>query len=54
MILLKNPLFHLETYPSEGESSDKENGLLADAGKPLPFIDKVVFMLEKETIPYWT
>lgn len=54
MILLKNPLFHLEKYPSEGELEDKQNGLLADAGKKLPFIDKVVFMLEKETIPYWT
>ena len=28
-------------------------GLLADAGKPLPLIDKIVFTLEKETIPYW-
>jgi len=27
--------------------------LLRDAGKPLPFIDKVVFSLEKEQIPYW-
>ncbi|MGR8999842.1 MAG: ABC transporter substrate-binding protein [Gammaproteobacteria bacterium] len=54
MILLKNSLFHLEKYPSEGEPEDKQNGLLADAGKRLPFIDKVVFMLEKETIPYWT
>lgn len=54
MILLKNPLFHAETYPTEGEPEDKQNGLLADAGKQLPFIDKVVFMLEKETIPYWT
>ena len=54
MILLKNPLFHLETYPTEGEPEDNQKGLLADAGKPLPFIDKVVFMLEKETIPYWT
>jgi oligopeptide transport system substrate-binding protein len=54
MILLKNPLFHLEKYPSEGEPEDKQNGLLIDAGKQLPFIDKVEFMLEKETIPYWT
>jgi oligopeptide transport system substrate-binding protein len=54
MILLKNPLFHVETYPAEGEPEDKRKGLLIDAGKPLPFIDKVVFMLEKETIPYWT
>jgi ABC-type transport system substrate-binding protein len=54
MVLLKNPLFHLETYPSEGEAEDQQKGLLIDAGKKLPFIDKVVFMLEKETIPYWT
>ena len=54
MILLKNPNFHGETYPIEGEPEDVKNGLLIDAGKALPFIDKVVFMLEKETIPYWT
>ncbi len=54
MILEKNPNFHLEAYPSEGEPEDKQKGLLNDAGKPLPFIDKVIFMLEKETIPYWT
>src|SRR5262249_48424550 len=32
---------------------DAEAGLLRDAGKPLPLIDKVVFSLEKEQIPYW-
>lgn len=53
MILQRNPLFHPETYPSEGEPGDRQKGLLADAGKQLPFIDKVVYMLEKETIPYW-
>ncbi|MGZ8136964.1 MAG: ABC transporter substrate-binding protein, partial [Methylococcaceae bacterium] len=54
MILLKNPNFHQEVYPAEGEPDDQANGLLKDAGKQLPFIDKVIFMLEKETIPYWT
>ena len=54
MTLVKNPLFHGETYPTEGEPEDLQTGLLADAGKSLPFIDKMVFMLEKETIPYWT
>ncbi len=53
MILLKNPQFHPEYYPTEGEPEDQQKGLLNDAGKKLPFIDKVVFMLEKETIPYW-
>ncbi|NOT83946.1 MAG: ABC transporter substrate-binding protein [Methylococcaceae bacterium] len=53
MVLLKNPLFHGERYPDSGEAKDKALGLLHDAGKPLPFIDKVVYILEKETIPYW-
>ncbi|HWT53362.1 MAG TPA: ABC transporter substrate-binding protein, partial [Rhodocyclaceae bacterium] len=53
MVLERNPNFHGETYPCEGESGDAEAGLLADCGKALPFIDKVVFTREKEQIPYW-
>jgi len=53
MVLTRNPNYSGEFYPVEGESGDKEAGLLADAGRPLPLIDKVVFSLEKETIPYW-
>jgi ABC-type transport system substrate-binding protein len=54
MVLKKNPHFHGETYPVEGGDEDREAGLLADAGKPLPLVDEAVFSLEKETIPYWT
>ena len=53
MVLEINPNFHGEVYPSAGMPGDREAGLLDDAGKPLPFIDKVVYSLEKETIPYW-
>ena len=53
MVLERNPNFHGETYPCEGESSDREKGLLADCGKVLPLIDKAVFVREKESIPYW-
>lgn len=53
MVLERNPNYRGETYPVEGEAEDAANGLLADAGKPLPFIDRVVFSLEKEQIPYW-
>jgi oligopeptide transport system substrate-binding protein len=53
MIMSRNPNFHGETYPAEGEPGDREAGLLEDAGKPLPFINEVVFSLEKEDIPYW-
>ncbi|MEI7456735.1 MAG: ABC transporter substrate-binding protein [Nitrosomonadales bacterium] len=53
MVLTKNPYFDSERYPAEGEASDANAGLLVDAGKNLPLIDRVVFTLEKETIPYW-
>ena len=53
MVLSRNPHYDSERYPAEGEASDAQAGLLADAGKPLPLIDKVIFSLEKETIPYW-
>jgi len=53
MVLERNPNFHGETYPCEGEEGDREAGLLADCGKTLPFIDKAVFTREKEQIPYW-
>jgi len=53
MVLSRNPYYKSETYPDEGEQGDEQAGLLADADRPLPLIDKVVFSLEKETIPYW-
>ena len=54
MVLERNPNYHGEAYPAEGEPEDAGAGLLADAGRPLPFVDKVIFSLEKEGIPYWT
>ncbi len=53
MVLERNPNYKGEVYPAEGEPGDAQAGLLKDAGKPLPFIDRVVFSLEKEQIPYW-
>ncbi len=53
MVLVRNPNYRGMPYPREGGPGDAELGLLADAGKPMPFIDKVVYNLEKETIPYW-
>lgn len=61
IVLAKNENFHGERYPSEGEEADEETGnlgdsargLLQDAGNPLPFIERVVFKLEKEAIPQW-
>ncbi|WP_026686126.1 ABC transporter substrate-binding protein [Azovibrio restrictus] len=53
MVLSRNPHFQGATYPCEGEAGDQAAGLLADCGKPLPFIDQAVFTREKEAIPYW-
>jgi oligopeptide transport system substrate-binding protein len=52
MVLQRNPHFHGETYPLEGEASDQP--MLEDAGKPLPFIDQAIYSLELENIPYWS
>jgi peptide/nickel transport system substrate-binding protein len=41
------------TYPTEGTKADRRRGRLDPAytGKPLPFIERVEFRLEKESIP---
>lgn len=41
------------TYPSQGEPGDAEKGLLADVGKPLPLVDKVVWRIVPEDQPRW-
>ena len=53
MVMERNPNFRGEAYPGEGEPGDREAGLLDDAGKTMPFIERIVFSLEKEDIPYW-
>src|SRR5690606_37140083 len=50
-VLSRNPNYRGEPYPCEGEPGDKEAGLLDDCGKPTPFIDHLVFSLEKESVP---
>ena len=54
MVLERNPNFHGEFYPSEGMPEDQDSGILADAGRPIPFIDRAIYSLEKEDIPRWT
>ncbi|NTV72336.1 MAG: ABC transporter substrate-binding protein [Azonexaceae bacterium] len=53
MVLSRNPNFHGQAYPCEGEAADRAAGLLDDCGKPLPFLDQAIFTREKEAIPYW-
>lgn len=53
IVLKANPNFRGEPYPARGEPKDAEAGLLDDAGKLMPFINRVVYSLERESIPYW-
>jgi ABC-type transport system substrate-binding protein len=50
-VLSRNPNFRGEPYPCEGEAGDQAAGLLVDCGKMTPFIDRIVFNIEKESIP---
>lgn len=54
MTLVRNPNFQGETFPTEGEPEDAKLGYLALAGQSLPFLDRIEFYLEKETIPQWS
>lgn len=50
-VLERNPNFRGEPYPCQGEFEDAAEGRLNDCGKPTPFIDRIVFTLEKESVP---
>jgi len=51
--LVRNLTFRGEAYPSEGEPGDAEAGYLDDAGKMMPFADKVVWTIIEEYQPAW-
>ncbi|MHB9035459.1 MAG: ABC transporter substrate-binding protein [Armatimonadota bacterium] len=53
IVLKKNPNRNREVYPSDGMPGDRKAGLLRDAGKQLPFSDKVVFRVLKEGLTAW-
>jgi len=50
---VRNPNYREVFYPSEGEPEDSAAGLLADAGKRLPFIDRVFWRVVVEDQPRW-
>lgn len=50
---LRNPTYRDKFFPSEGEAEDEAAGLLADAGKKLPLVDKVVVNIMVESQPRW-
>jgi oligopeptide transport system substrate-binding protein len=48
----RHPRYY-DRYPVDGEPNDVKDGFLADAGKPLPFVDKVVWRIVVEDQPRW-
>jgi ABC-type transport system substrate-binding protein len=50
---VRNPNYHGDTYPTEGEPGDKEKGLLEDAGKPLPLLDRVTEYIIADDSTAW-
>jgi ABC-type transport system substrate-binding protein len=50
---VRNPNYRTHVYPTEGEPGDAEAGLLNDAGKPLPFIDRIFWRVVVEDQPRW-
>lgn len=53
LVLVRNPYFRDEQYPAQGQSGDREKGLLDDAGKRLPLIDRIEVAFIQEDQPYW-
>lgn len=65
MVLIKNDNFREEFFPtlspelshtnasSSSINTNLDSEILTDVGKKLPLIDKVIFSLEKESIPFW-
>ena len=50
-VMRRNPNYRGTPYPCEGMPEDKAKGLLADCGKPTPFIDAIVSTVEREAVP---
>ncbi len=53
IVLVRNPHFREEFYPSAGEEGDRERGLLDDAGKRIPFLDRIEIKIILEDQPMW-
>lgn len=51
--MVKNPDYRDVYYPSDGEIGDVNNGMLADAGRKIPFLDRLFFMIIEEDPPAW-
>lgn len=53
IVLDRNPNYHKDFYPGEGSSDYSKLGFMADAGKALPFLDRIQIKVTKEEQPAW-
>ncbi|MBN1902149.1 hypothetical protein JW926_12565 [Candidatus Sumerlaeota bacterium] len=53
IVYARNAGFRSETYPVKGTKEDEDMGLLADAGKSIPFIDSLTLHIMKEPSTMW-
>ncbi len=53
VVLEKSPTYRGELYPSDGAMSFVQLGMLKDAGKPLPLLDRISMQIVKEDQPRW-
>jgi ABC-type transport system substrate-binding protein len=53
LVWSKNQNFRHELYPFEGAPGDKDAGLLDDAGKKLPLVDRIEVHVFTEQQPQW-
>ena len=53
IVFEKNPNYREVYYPTEGSEEDKKDGLLKDAGKRVPFVNKIVLQIIREPQPAW-
>lgn len=53
LVLERNPKFRKELYPAAADPEFKRLGVLADAGKPIPFLDRIEVEVMKEAQPRW-
>ena len=50
---VRNPNYRLDFYPTEGMPEDAATGRLADAGKQVPFIDRIIWRIIEEDQSRW-
>lgn len=53
ILLEKNGNYRMDPYPQQASPLFKEQGYLADAGKPMPFYQRINIQILKESQPRW-